>query len=58
LIDGEAFLDKPFTGRGLLEAVSLLKNGFIGAPPASPRGIRRLWNAVTRRTAAGHRDDS
>jgi hypothetical protein len=48
LIDGEAFLDKPFTVRGLLEAVSLLKTGFINppppAPPASP--IKRLWNAI------------
>jgi CheY-like chemotaxis protein len=51
LIDGEAFLDKPFTSRGLLEAVSLLKNGFIGKPPA-PRPastMRRLWNTVTGR---------
>ena len=29
LREGEAFLDKPFSIRGLLEAVSLLKNGFI-----------------------------
>ena len=49
LIDGEAFLDKPFTSRGLLEAVSLLKTGFIGRPPAPRRGsgMRRLWNSVT-----------
>jgi CheY-like chemotaxis protein len=49
LIDGEAFLDKPFTTRGLLEAVSLLKNGSLGTAPA-PRPastMRRLWNAVT-----------
>ena len=50
LIDGEAFLDKPFTVRGLLEAVSLLKVGYINAPapapppPASP--IKRLWNVI------------
>ncbi len=37
LIEGEAFLDKPFTIRGLLEAVSLLKTGFIReATPAAP----------------------
>jgi len=50
LLDGEAFLDKPFTVRGLLEAVSLLKVGYINAPPppdppASP--IKRLWNTLT-----------
>jgi two-component system cell cycle sensor histidine kinase/response regulator CckA len=49
LIENEAFLDKPFTMRGLLEAVSLLKTGFIRqptpAPPASP--LRRLWKRVT-----------
>lgn len=48
LIDGEAFLDKPFTSRGLLEAVSLLKTGFINAPPKKPTSpMRRLWNTVT-----------
>ena len=49
LIEGEAFLDKPFTSRGLLEAVSLLKTGFINAPPASRPAspMRRLWNTVT-----------
>jgi two-component system cell cycle sensor histidine kinase/response regulator CckA len=49
LIEGEAFLDKPFTMRGLLEAVSLLKVGYIKEPPrdapASP--IKRLWNSLT-----------
>ncbi len=51
LIDGEAFLDKPFTKRGLLEAVSLLKSGFINEPPppAMPTGLARLWQAVTRK---------
>jgi two-component system cell cycle sensor histidine kinase/response regulator CckA len=34
LWDGEAFLDKPFTANGLLEAVSLLLTRSI-APPAS-----------------------
>ena len=49
LIEGEAFLDKPFTMRGLLEAVSLLKTGFIKAPPAPPppTGFARLWQAIT-----------
>ena len=48
LLDGEAFLDKPFTVRGLLEAVSLLKVGYIKEPPAPPpTGIARLWQAVT-----------
>lgn len=50
LIEGEAFLDKPFTVRGLLEAVSLLKTGSINPapapapPPASP--LKKLWNAI------------
>jgi len=33
--DGEAFLDKPFTVAGLLEAVRLLLTGSIGATPQS-----------------------
>ena len=32
LWEGEAFLDKPFTTRGLLEAVSLLLYGTVSAP--------------------------
>ena len=48
LIEGEAFLDKPFTVRGLLEAVSLIKVGYIKEPPAPPpAGIARLWQALT-----------
>jgi CheY-like chemotaxis protein len=50
LIEGEAFLDKPFTVRGLLEAVSLLKVGYINEPPPPPppsSPLKRLWNAVT-----------
>jgi two-component system cell cycle sensor histidine kinase/response regulator CckA len=48
LIEGEAFLDKPFTMRGLLEAVSLLKSGFIKAPPPPPVSpLRRWWRALT-----------
>jgi two-component system, cell cycle sensor histidine kinase and response regulator CckA len=48
LLEGEAFLDKPFTMRGLLEAVSLLKTGFIKDPPAPPpTGFERLWRAIT-----------
>lgn len=50
LLDGEAFLDKPFTVRGLLEAVSLLKVGYINKPPPPPSPaspIRRLWNSLT-----------
>jgi CheY-like chemotaxis protein len=48
LIDGEAFLDKPFTMRGLLEAVSLLKSGYIKEPPP-PEATRleRLWQGIT-----------
>jgi two-component system cell cycle sensor histidine kinase/response regulator CckA len=48
LIDGEAFLDKPFTMRGLLEAVSLLKSGYINhPPPAPPAPLARLWRRIT-----------
>lgn len=48
LIDGEAFLDKPFTRRGLLEAVSLLKSGYIGAPPPqAPLPLARWWQKIT-----------
>jgi two-component system cell cycle sensor histidine kinase/response regulator CckA len=43
LIDGEAFLDKPFTIRGLLEAVSLLKAGYITEPPPPPVSPLRRW---------------
>ena len=49
LLDGEAFLDKPFTVRGLLEAVSLLKSGYINEPPPAPApaGLARLWKTLT-----------
>ena len=49
LIEGEAFLDKPFTVRGLLEAVSLLKVGYIKEPPPAPppAGITRWWQTLT-----------
>ena len=47
LLDGEAFLDKPFTMRGLLEAVSLLKSGYINEPQPEPPPLRRLWQKVT-----------
>ena len=48
LIDGEAFLDKPFTMRGLLEAVSLLKSGYINEPPPpEPSPLARLWRRIT-----------
>lgn len=33
LDEGEAFLDKPFTAKGLLEAVSLLLYGTLSPPP-------------------------
>jgi two-component system cell cycle sensor histidine kinase/response regulator CckA len=47
LIDGEAFLDKPFTMRGLLEAVSLLKVGYIKEPPPAPASsISRWWKTL------------
>ena len=49
LIEGEAFLDKPFTVRGLLEAVSLLKVGYIKEPPPPEpvSSVKRLWNVLT-----------
>jgi two-component system cell cycle sensor histidine kinase/response regulator CckA len=40
----EAFLDKPFSVRGLLEAVSLLRNGYINPPPES--AAECLWRTV------------
>ena len=46
LIDGEAFLDKPFTVRGLLEAVALLKTGFINEPPPPESPWRRMLRRV------------
>jgi CheY-like chemotaxis protein len=63
LVDGEAFLDKPFTSRGLLEAVSLLKTGSIGLalpahPSRPPSAARRLWNAIRRRHDADPRGRS
>ena len=38
--DGEAFLDKPFTANGLLEAVSLLLTGSISRA-LQPSGVER-----------------
>ncbi|MBA3269695.1 MAG: response regulator, partial [Acidobacteria bacterium] len=50
LLDGEAFLDKPFTVAGLLEAVSLLNR---------PRRTRRHWRACgARLSGKSCRDDS
>ena len=55
LIDGEAFLDKPFTVRGLLEAVSLLKTGHVTEPKDEPVAaaaavddspVRRWWRKM------------
>lgn len=43
---GEAFLDKPFSVKGLLEAVSLLKNGYIQRPPAPDSVLERMWRAM------------
>jgi CheY-like chemotaxis protein len=50
LTDREAFLDKPFSVLGLLEAVSLLKNGFISAPPARPT-FAEMWRAAVGKVA-------
>lgn len=50
LWEGEAFLEKPFTAAGLLEAVSLLKTGRIGdVPAAEPFSLRRLWRRLSPR---------
>jgi two-component system cell cycle sensor histidine kinase/response regulator CckA len=46
LRDGQAFLDKPYSVTGLLEAVSLLKNGYIHPPTADHSVIDRMWRAV------------
>ena len=40
LWEGEAFLDKPFTANGLLEAVSLLLRGRL------PHGVASTWREV------------
>jgi two-component system cell cycle sensor histidine kinase/response regulator CckA len=37
LWEGEAFLDKPFTSKGLLEAVSLLLSGTLSYSPANDK---------------------
>jgi len=50
LLEGEAFLDKPFTVTGLLEAVSLLKVGYLKTPPPPPESaLTRFWKKVTGR---------
>ena len=50
LLEGEAFLDKPFTRAGLIEAVSLLKTGFVReAPP--PKKKRSMMSRIWRSTA-------
>lgn len=46
LLEGEAFLDKPYSVKGLIEAVSLLKNGYIAAPPAPVSAVETAWRAV------------
>lgn len=49
LFDGEAFLGKPYTKTGLLEAVSLLRWGTLsGAPPPPPTtsGLRVRWRGL------------
>jgi CheY-like chemotaxis protein len=52
LAHGEAFLDKPYTVAGLLEAVSLLKLGHIKAPVEAPAASRwrHLLDAVGKLT--------
>jgi len=40
--EGEAFLDKPFTVKGLLEAVALLMTGGINAAPQPPAAGKSL----------------
>ena len=47
LWEGEAFLDKPFTKKGLLEAVSLLRWGtFDGTPPSHDSSLRLRWQRL------------
>jgi CheY-like chemotaxis protein len=46
LTTGEAFLDKPYTVRGLLEAVSLLKNGYISRPQPNSSVMEQMWRTV------------
>ena len=51
--EGEAFLDKPFTSKGLLEAVSMLLtgtlNGGTAAPLPEPMPPKRGWLPWARR---------
>jgi CheY-like chemotaxis protein len=39
LWEGEAFLEKPFTAKGLLEAVSMLRCGHLEERPHGPGGV-------------------
>ncbi len=56
LKDGEAFLDKPFSGRGLLEAISLLRTGRINQTPvATEPQTRSSWLGAVGRFFAGKR---
>jgi two-component system, cell cycle sensor histidine kinase and response regulator CckA len=41
--EGEAFLDKPFSTKGLLEAVSLLMTGSVGGAARAAGVKRRRW---------------
>ena len=50
LWEGEAFLDKPFTPTGLLEAVSLARWNTIDPPPPKTFSLRHLWDQVKNRS--------
>jgi CheY-like chemotaxis protein len=56
LSDTEAFLEKPFTAAGLLEAVALLKTGQIANLPTAPTARPGVWQFL--RQLSGSRRDT
>lgn len=53
LFEGEAFLEKPFTKKGLLEAVSLLRWGTLDGTPPDASSLRVRWRRLLGRDGRG-----